>query len=374
MARKPKHEEHENHERWLVSYADFITLLFAFFVVMYAVSSVNEGKYRVLSESLVAAFRSPTKSMMPIQIGQVAKSPITESIEFRKQPGVIGLPSMPMPRFVESSPSANPDQHQGKDDSEGAAEAAANAAEQLNRISSEITDAMREMIDKELIDVRQTDHWVEVEIRTSILFPSGSATLSREALPVLRKLGGILKKFPNAIHVEGFTDNVPIDTVFFPSNWELSAGRAASVVHLFTRNGVDPERMVAIGYGEFRPVAENTTAAGRRKNRRVVLVIQSTADTSEIIAGLKALDTPAPKPLRAAATPRAGGTQSAPAAPPAQTVKVQRPSNPGALRKPGKFPVIQSPIQLPFQPIRPILAPTTPGLSAGGMSRAEVGQ
>lgn len=344
MARKKKHEEHENHERWLVSYADFITLLFAFFVVMYAVSSVNEGKYRVLSESLVAAFRAPTKSLMPIQVGHVAKSPLADPVDFRQAPMAIELPNMPLPRDDSEADGA---QDAGKNKVEAERASAEQAQQALAQISDEIEQAMGEMIDKGLISVRRSQHWVEVEINTSILFPSGSATLSRAALPVLEKLAGILKRFPNAIHVEGFTDNVPINNVIFPSNWELSAGRAASVVHLFTDAGLEPERLVAIGYGEYRPAADNATADGRAKNRRVVLVIQSTADTREVVAGLNELQ-PAPQPSAAAPEP-------APA-------PVQRPTNPGALRAPGKFPVIAPPIRLPFDHL---VEPFSGG--AGGM-------
>ncbi len=337
MARKKKHEEHENHERWLVSYADFITLLFAFFVVMYAVSSVNEGKYRVLSESLSAAFRSPTKSIMPIQIGHTAKSPLIDSLDFRQAPTVVQLPNMPIPR---PEPDAQTEQSERKKSEDASKPSPEQAQQALTEISDQIEKAMGEMIDRGLISVRRSKHWVEVEINTSILFPSGSATLSSAALPVLQKLADILNKFPNAIHVEGFTDNVPINNVIFPSNWELSAGRAASVVHLFTQAGVNPERLVAIGYGQFRPAADNATAAGRAKNRRVVLVIQSTADTREVVAGLAKLSDG--QKSRSSAPSAAAGAQET------QATQVQRPTNPGALRVPGKFPVIAPPIRLPF--------------------------
>lgn len=330
MARKKKHEEHENHERWLVSYADFITLLFAFFVVMYSVSSVNEGKYRVLSESLVAAFRAPTKSLMPIQVGQTAKSPLSSVMDFRQAPAAIELPNLPAPRLENDDPAPRPAQDAKKSSDGNSAQQAQQALEQ---ISSEIEKAMGEMIEKGLISVRRDKHWVEVEINTSILFPSGSATLSGPAMPVLSSLADILKRFPNAIHVEGFTDNVPINNVIFPSNWELSAGRAASVVHLFTESGLQPERLVAIGYGEFRPTADNSTAEGRAKNRRVVLVIQSTADSREVSEGLTALNT-------SVANDQAAVAQAKP--------ELQHPTNPGAMRAPGKFPVIAPPIRLPF--------------------------
>jgi len=115
-----------------------------------------------------------------------------------------------------------------------------------------------------------------VEIRTDILFPSGSATLSQSAVPVIERLGGVLKPFENPIRVEGHTDNRPIKTAAFPTNWELSAARAASVVRLFARDGIDPTRLSVIGKGEFQPAQSNATAEGRNANRRVVIVILST--------------------------------------------------------------------------------------------------
>ena len=143
----------------------------------------------------------------------------------------------------------------------------------MGHIANQFESALSPLIKKDLISVKHNDLWVEIEINTSILFDSGSATLENDALPVLRQVADVLKKYPNSIQVEGFTDNVPIDTAIFPSNWELSAHRAASVVHLFMDQGVQPDRMAAIGYGQYRPIADNATPAGRSKNRRVVVVV-----------------------------------------------------------------------------------------------------
>jgi len=401
MARKKKHEEHENHERWLISYADFITLLFAFFVVMYAVSSVNEGKYRVLSESLVAAFRSPTKSILPVQVGAVAKSPYQDQLDFRQSPVAIQLPDLPMPRYDEAQLEQNAGARQPPAPARGDERSAAEgndpraaeaddprtgedgdsswqkemilAQQTLATISAEIEQAMGEMIEKGLITVRRSKHWVEVEINTSILFPSGSATLSAGARKILRELAAILEKFPNAVHVEGFTDSVPINNVIFPSNWELSAGRAASVVHLFTDAGLEPQRLVAIGYAQYRPVADNDDSEGRAKNRRVVLVIQSTADTgllAKALAEYERMRNPAQAPAAAVANLLSEHGEllqsdaASPAPPEAEPARVlvHRPTNPGALRLPGKFPVITPPIQLPIEravqtPVQPSIVP-----------------
>lgn len=246
MARKRRHEEHVNLERWLISYADFITLLFAFFVVMYAISSVNEGKYRVLSDTLVSAFDNQPKTLQPIQVGT---------------DGVMGEPSvLQQDEVAPGDPAAI---NLSKPESA------------LTEVAEDVEKSLSPLIDKDLINVTREENWVEVEINSSLLYLSASAELQEEAIPILGKLAKILRRYPNEIQVEGFTDNVPINTYLYPSNWELSAARAAGVVNLFMRQGVLPDRMSAVGYGEFQPIADNTTEAGRRKNRRVVLVIMS---------------------------------------------------------------------------------------------------
>ncbi len=262
MARKKKHEEHVNHERWLVSYADFITLLFAFFVIMYALSSVNEGKYRVLSDSMVSAFHAPPKNIEPVQIGDPIKAPETLFKDILPPGSASNMMRPPLRQQQSSAP-----------------ESAANPTEQnnLNKIADKLELALSKMIERDLIKVNKNDNYIEVEINTSILFHSGSALLQPQAIPVLTEIARIVKDFPNAIRVEGYTDNIPIETTVFPSNWELSAGRAASVVHLFSDEHVDPFRMSATGFGEYRPVAANTTPQGRNANRRVVVVILSEA-------------------------------------------------------------------------------------------------
>ncbi len=294
--RRHRPEEHENHERWLVSYADFITLLFAFFVVMYSISSVNEGKFRVLADTLVAAFKTPNKSMNPIQIGKLARSPYRDDLSPLSKPLAVDLS-----HHGELGKGDAPEGSAGEDPEaldEAAADGAAGAAgggpaadaqspasgmADLETVAGQVERKMADLIERGLMRVRRGERWLEVELKTSILFASGEAHLAPEALPVLRDIAEILKDFPNPIQVEGFTDDVPINTPAFPSNWELSAARAASVVHLFTKVGIRPERMVAIGYGQYRPVADNSTPEGRAKNRRVVLVIPAAKDARRIL-------------------------------------------------------------------------------------------
>ncbi len=287
MARRHRHEEHENHERWLVSYADFITLLFAFFVVMYSVSSVNEGKFRVLSDSMNATFSEPQRSMSPIQVGK--PQPASPSAASDRAPLVVELPRpFPTPTDSGDADQARPDTGSGQpleaaaDGGETDAQSAPPMAN-IDTVAEQVEEQMAPLIDQDLVKVRREDTWLEVEFNTSILFGSGEARLSSSAISMLMNIADILKVFPNPIQVEGFTDNVPIRTTAYPSNWELSAARAASVVHLFMKAGVRPDRMVAIGYGEHRPVAENDTPQGRSKNRRVVLVIPAEDDARRVL-------------------------------------------------------------------------------------------
>lgn len=242
--RKPIPHEAENTDRWMVSYADFVTLLFAFFVVMYAISSVNEGKYRVLSDTMTEAFKVAPKSPEPIQIGKEHKV-----ISSQNQANNIIKPVQILPK---------PERTYEKE---------------MKQIAETVSKSVQPLIDKGLIKVSQNKLWVEIEMNTSILFSSASSELEDEAFPALKTLAGALKTLPNHIDVEGHTDNVPINNELFPSNWELSASRAASVVHLFTRYGVNPKRLSSIGYAEFRPKSSNATAEGRLRNRRVKIVI-----------------------------------------------------------------------------------------------------
>src|SRR5580693_2302781 len=148
----------------------------------------------------------------------------------------------------------------------------------LVRMERAVQDAMQALIDANLVTVRRENMWLEIEINADILFPSGAAGFASSAEPVLDKLADVLKPFPNPIRVEGHTDDRPVHTAAFPSNWELSAARAASVVHQFTKAGIDPLRLEIVGFGEFHPRQPNDTADGRNANRRVaILVLEAVA-------------------------------------------------------------------------------------------------
>ena len=275
MARKKKHEDHVNHEAWAIPYGDLVTLLFALFTVMYAMSSVNEGKFRVLSDAMIAAFNGAPKSMRPVNMGE------PEPGKGGEQP-LIGIVPTALIKIKNQQDSPNP----------APKPLSAEIPGSLIRMEREVQDAMRALIDAKLITVKRENMWLEIEINTDILFSSGSGAFSSSAEPVLDKLADVLKPFPNPIRVEGHTDDRPIHTAAFPSNWELSATRAASVVHQFTKQGIDPLRLEIVGFGEFHPRQANSSAEGRNANRRVaVLVLEAVAPMEATTARITA-DTP----------------------------------------------------------------------------------
>ncbi|MBU0809858.1 MULTISPECIES: flagellar motor protein MotD [Pseudomonas] len=250
MARRRHQEEHENHERWLVSYADFITLLFAFFVVMYSISSINEGKYKILSDSLTGVFNQPDRAIKPIPVGDER------------------------PRTTEPDRSLVDE------------ESTLSAADSLESIAQSISDAFGGLIQSGQLKVSGNELWIEIELSSSLLFTSGDAVPNNAAFDIIEKVAKILAPYENPVHVEGFTDNLPIQTAQFPTNWELSTARAASIVRMLAMDGVNPSRLAAVGYGEFQPVADNTTAEGRGRNRRVVLVISRNLDVRRSVSGV----------------------------------------------------------------------------------------
>ncbi len=249
MPRKRPLEEPESHDRWLISYADFITLLFAFFVVMYAISQVNESKYRVLSDSLVQAFQNPSR--LPN-----ADSPANpaRAIVGQEQGGIIG----PAPGSTED-------------------EAAIRAMmAQMKALGAELSTLLDPLVKEGLVRVSETRLGLVIEINASVLFRSGQSALEPQATRTLAEVARVLSTTKSAVSVEGHTDNVPIATPLFASNWELSASRAATVVRLFVENGINASRLTAIGHADNQPIEAGDSAEARARNRRVTVTIQAT--------------------------------------------------------------------------------------------------
>ncbi|WP_052378627.1 flagellar motor protein MotD [Polycyclovorans algicola] len=294
MARKQPHEDHVNHEAWAIPYGDLVTLLLAFFVVMYAVSSINEGKYRVAAASMSAAFGGTPKSPMPIQIGDHLakgdggdqKAPPLNAPAHRQE-GREMLQRKPISQ-------ARPDVRPLAMTPDGPAlrvQAEAAVDPTLQAIGDEIIQALAPLLADDMVRIVHRHSWLEVEINTDLLFASGSADLAHDVLPVMDEIGRILAGFDNRVRVEGHTDDRPISTRVFPSNWELSAARAGTVVRRLRDQSVLPGRLSVVGYGEFRPLGVNDTPEGRRQNRRVTLIVLA-AEHTEVADAPASNDTP----------------------------------------------------------------------------------
>jgi len=170
-------------------------------------------------------------------------------------------------------------------DSEQVDAGVAGSSDPLKSIADDISAAFGDLISSNQMTVRGNELWVEIELNSSLLFGSGDAMPSDIAFNIIDKVARILKPFDNPIHVEGFTDDQPIRTAQYPTNWELSSARSASIVRILAMQGVNPARMASVGYGEFQPVANNATAEGRARNRRVVMVVSRNLDVRRSLTG-----------------------------------------------------------------------------------------
>lgn len=301
MARKKPHEDHINHEAWAIPYGDLVTLLLAFFVVLYAISSINEGKYRVMSDAMSQAFGGPPKSLKPIQVGQHRQrgSNSDQSISLNKSEQVdqsIGGTTRDLshPSNIQSKlVSKLPPRPGGGRLHEARTQAEKVARIQLIRMGEEIAQALKQLIDADMVKVRNKEFWLELEVRSDILFRSGQADLVSQAYATIDLIAQVLAQFPNGMRIEGHTDDQPISTQRFPSNWELSASRAASVVRRLIESGIEPRRLTIVGLGELWPIADNQTAEGRNENRRVTIVVLGTSEMADKLPDLR---TPGPAP------------------------------------------------------------------------------
>jgi chemotaxis protein MotB len=263
IRRKPFDDNDDNPDRWLISYADFITLLFAFFVVMYAISSVNQGKYTQLTTSMGTAFSSDASSGIK-QKGLGAEGKIKgQQTSLIKPLPLSHLYSEKMRRERES----------------------------MTSMGIDLSNTLSPLISEGKVRVIQNNRGIRIDIHDSLLFTPGSADLSATASSIMGEIATLIKDNQRAIQVEGHTDNIPIHNDIFFSNWELSAVRASSVVRMLSSAGIADARLSALGFGSSQPISENETPIGRAKNRRVSIMIlyesQNRDDSSQIISPQK---------------------------------------------------------------------------------------
>lgn len=231
------HRSRVTHDRWLVSYADFITLLFAFFVVLYAFAKADQKKQAAISPAIDSAFRSLgiLPDRRPQNAGGGPSGP-TEMREAVLSPGRV------------------------KDD--------------LDQIQKELQQALSEQVAHHTVSIQMGSDGLIISLREAGFFDSGSALPRPETLTTLRKIMASVSRTPYYVRVEGHTDDVPIHTSEFDSNWELSSARATRIARMMLAlQAISPDRLAAAGYAEFHPIESNATAEGRAKNRRVDLIV-----------------------------------------------------------------------------------------------------
>lgn len=249
--RRKRLDHHVNHERWLVSYADFITLLFAFFVVLYASSQVDKRKVGKLAVAIQVAFQ---------QLGVFETSNTQIPLSDSEQ-----VPFSQV-QVVENSEKTT--------DFEHFVQPMKGVLSPMKNIQSELEKALAEEIKSKIVDVRLRRDGVVVSLREVGFFESGSATMRASSKGAIDRLAAILASRSEFLRIEGHTDNIPIHNKRFDSNWELSSARATEMVKLFIeRYHIDSARLSAAGYAEFHPVSQNETPEGRALNRRVDIVI-----------------------------------------------------------------------------------------------------
>ncbi len=257
MSRKKRHPEHANHERWLVSYADFITLMFAFFVVMYSTAQVDQRKVGKLALAIQVAFQDLgvfPASTSSVPIANQDPMPFNDVQEIARVERVAALG-----RIV-------PQSHGG---SFGGPENAG-----LANLQKELEQALAPEIMRHEVALRHEHNGLVISLREIGFFSSGSAQLRANSVPTFNRIASILAERQYRLRIEGHTDNVPIHTAQFASNWELSTARATELVRLLiVKHEFLPRRLSAAGFAEFHPIASNSTAEGRALNRRVDVVI-----------------------------------------------------------------------------------------------------
>ena len=331
-------EKPPNHERWVISYADFVTLLLATFVVMYAVSTVNSSKFQEMAESFSTAFMGRTTTVNGTGFGAAYKGP------FNNMPNPVHLPISSREVMVRDAPPAlrqeetmgDPDHpnEQGQFLPRGGAENQAQAGSMQEQVAKrvqgldtayeQLNKALAQLIRKGQVNVTLQSLGVVIDINETLLFNSGKADLMPNALPLIDQIAKILADLRYQIQVNGFTDNVPIHNAQFDSNWDLSATRAISVVKRFVAAGIDPTLLVGAGFGEYHPIKPNDTVEGKAANRRVSIVVVSPLEGNDParsrLIGTSNDHAPAPATPASAAPP--ASTAPAPAAQPSPAPRV----------------------------------------------------
>ncbi|HXC30279.1 MAG TPA: flagellar motor protein MotB [Stellaceae bacterium] len=352
-------EKAPNHERWVISYADFVTLLLATFVVMYAVSTINSSKFQEMAEAFNTAFMGRINNNHDSGFAAAVRGPfnfmpnpvhlpvITREVMVREAPPALrqedtkGDPNLKNNgQFLPKGGAATETEEQQHADAKTQQEVA-ERVKGLDEAYQQLSKSLASMIRKGEVNVSLQSLGVVIDINEVLLFHSGKADLTPDALPLIDQIAKILADLQYQIQVNGFTDNVPIHTAQFDSNWDLSATRAISVVKRFVAAGIDPTLLVGAGFGEYHPVALNNTTEGKSANRRVSIVVVSPLEGKDPARSrLLGSDPPAAAPTSAPTQPAAAVAPTSAASAPAEA---PRPTTPAPAAAPTVPPAPAAP-------------------------------
>ena len=258
IRKRRQYVEDENVHRWLVSYADYMTLLFALFVVLYAMAMVNEEPFETITESVGRVFQANNEQ--PKNRGHGDDILDVNTSKTNKRLYGNGLLEEAGPQLLEGEQSLSNISH-------------SQVGTNLTSLEEELHAALYELVESGYAQLQVDGDWLEIELNSGLLFPSGSSSTTNSATNILAVIYDILDEVTNFIRVRGYTDNQAINTEIFSSNWELSVYRATAILQVLENLGMNPARMAIEGYGQYYPSADNTTAQGRAKNRKVVVAI-----------------------------------------------------------------------------------------------------
>ena len=299
MAKKKKAEPPENHERWLLSYADFMTLLFALFVVLYGFAMSAQTEVKALVQGLIQSFTEmgfvtarPGSTVLGGNLG-IQSSSDDSGISAASPNQVITIVQAPtqggggmldsgQPPTQQPLPT-NSTEMEIKDQLPLDSETSNSSGAPFESLEKEFNQSLEELVNAGLINIKSDENWLTIELSSGLIFPSGSATILLKAKPILKQIAKTLAPLKNYVRVRGYTDNIHIGNELYASNWELSAYRAISVLNSLSGDGIPPAQLAIEAYGEFSPFASNSTERGREVNRKVVIAVSRFAYTPKTL-------------------------------------------------------------------------------------------
>ncbi|MDD6545233.1 MAG: flagellar motor protein MotB [Pseudomonadota bacterium] len=296
MARRKKAAAKEDAGRWMVSYADLLTLLFALFVVLYGFAMSAQSEVKSIVQGLVQSFTDMGfvtahngNVVMTSGYGVDGKEAPNNSTE-----AVMNLVNAPVQGaggVIDTGGSASGSSSQQGETDESTADSQISAESvngaPLDSVQQEISTSLQDLVDAKIIVIRRSEFWLTIDFNSSLMFPQGSATILNQFQPIINRLADVLGSIRNYVHLRGYTDDRYVGDELYRSSWELSSARAISMLHALEKRGISSDRMAIEAYGQFSPVVSNTTARGREHNRRVVVAVSKYAPGSHKLPVLK---------------------------------------------------------------------------------------